>query len=77
MIPDNSEDAADTAADNGEGSSEKLSDCPGFQFTKLGTAHEEDLVNTGHSTAYVIGGGELANGIADDGADRISTSHDD
>jgi len=66
-----SHDATNAAADNGKRDAEELCHCAGFNFSQLRPALKENLIHAGHPPTQRIGGLQLANGIANDSAERI------
>ena len=70
----NRNQAADPTADNGKRGAKELGDCAGFHLTELRPTGKKDLVDAGHPPANVIRRAQLADGVADDGADRIRST---
>src|SRR3990172_11482883 len=67
--PADGDQAADSAADDRHHRPPDLRHDAGLQLTQLGSAEEEDLVDAGHPAAQRIRRAQLADGVADDGAD--------
>src|SRR3990172_3594523 len=69
--PADGDQAADSAADDRHHRPPDLRHDAGLQLTQLGSAEEEDLVDAGHPAAQRIRRAQLADGVADDGADAV------
>ncbi len=71
------DNAAQPAADNGSRQTKSLRHHPGLDFPQLRPAGKENLVDADHAPADVIGRLQLADGVAQDGADRIRRADKD
>ena len=66
-----SQHTGNSAADDRRRRTKQLRYNPGFDFSQLWTALEEDLIDTCHAAPDMIGGLQLSDRVADDGTDRI------
>ena len=69
--------ATDASGYNGKGNSEKAGYDPCLNFSQLGSALEKYLVDGHHASADVIWSIQLADSVADDGADCVCGTHQD
>lgn len=62
----------EAAADDGEGDAKERGDEAGFEFAQLRAAHEENLIDAGHTSAQTVGRHDLADRLADDGRNGVA-----